>query len=88
MDINQVISSLLREMPSLGVMLVMVLTFLRHLNRRDEIAKAVSDQCHEVQIQTAQAIRENVEALAKHNDAINDLAKVVERCRFTNIKTP
>lgn len=82
MEQSNFVIQVIREVPGLGVMLVMVLMFLKHLAKRDEISKQVSEQYQQVHQETSTAIKSNVEALQKHNEVIHDLAKAIDRCRY------
>lgn len=82
MNPNDFLYQILREVPGLAVNLIIVVAFLKNLGRRDELARTVSEECHDVQRETASMMKENIDTLRKHTDSIKDLARVVERCRL------
>ncbi len=73
---EEVFINLAKQSPGLAVAIAIVVVFVRHLGRKDDQAKAVSDRCHEVQMESTTAIREMTKGMTE----------VTERLRFMNGK--
>ncbi len=58
-------AQLATQVPSLGVLVVVVVIFLRHLNKRDELLGDISEKCHEVQRDAINTIKENSRVLGE-----------------------
>ena len=71
---EEVLVSLAKQSPGLAVAIAIVVIFVRHLGKKDDQAKAVSDRCHEVQHESTVALRE----ISK------GMTEVTERLRFMN----
>jgi len=58
-------TQLAAQAPSLGILVVVVIIFLRHLNKRDEMLNGISEKCHEVQRDAINTIKENSRVLGE-----------------------
>lgn len=68
--------------PSLAVLIVLVVCFLRALDRRDQTIKSIAETCHASQQQATAAINENTrvhgragEALDAHRQQVADAVR-------------
>ena len=60
-----------RQVPSLTVLVVLVIYFLRALDRRDSTIKSIADTCHASQQAATQAITENTRALGRVSEVLD-----------------
>ncbi len=60
-----------RQIPSLVVLVVLVVYFLRALDKRDDTIKAIAETCHTSQQATTQAINENTRVLGRVGEALD-----------------
>jgi len=60
-----------RQVPSLAVLVVLVIYFLRALDRRDETIKAIAETCHANQQAATAAISENTRVLGRVGEALD-----------------
>lgn len=60
-----------RQVPSLTVLVVLVIYFLRALDRRDSTIKAIADTCHAAQERGTQAITDNTRALGRVSEVLD-----------------
>ncbi len=58
-------TELLKEAPYIAALVYIVFMFLKHLKSRDAVLREISDQCHENQRQSTEAIRDNSIALGE-----------------------
>jgi len=66
-----------RQVPSLAVLVVLVIHFLRALDRRDSTIRAIADSCHATQASTTAAITENTRALGRVGEALDAHRQVI-----------
>ena len=60
-----------RQVPSLVVLVVLVVQFLRALDRRDQTIRAIADSCHATQAKASAAIEENSRVLGMVGTALD-----------------
>lgn len=60
-----------RQVPSLTVLVVLVIYFLRALDRRDSTIKSIAETCHASQQQATAAINENTRVLGRVGEALD-----------------
>ena len=60
-----------RQVPSLTVLVVLVIYFLRALDRRDSTIKAIADSCHATQAKASDAISENSRVMGMVGSALD-----------------
>jgi hypothetical protein len=58
--------------PYISALIVIVWMFLRHLEKRDEMLKEISAQCHLQQEKCGQAMIENTKTLERVSEAIRN----------------
>jgi hypothetical protein len=66
-----------RQVPSLTVLVVLVVQFLRALDRRDSTIKSIADSCHASQASATAAINENTRVLGKVGEALDAHRQVI-----------
>jgi hypothetical protein len=66
-----------RQIPSLVVLVVLVLYFLRALDKRDDTIKAIADTCHTSQQAATAAINENTRVLGQVGEALDAHRQVI-----------
>lgn len=66
-----------RQVPSLTVLVVLVVQFLRALDRRDSTIKSIADSCHASQASATAAITENTRVLGKVGEALDAHRQVI-----------
>ena len=66
-----------RQVPSLTVLVVLVLYFLRALDKRDETIKAIAETCHTSQASATAAINENTRVLGQVGEALDAHRQVI-----------
>lgn len=60
-----------RQVPSLVVLVVLVVYFLRALDRRDATIQRIADSCHANQSVATAAVQENTRALGRIGEALD-----------------
>ena len=60
-----------RQVPSLAVLVVLVVYFLRALDRRDTTIKSIADSCHATQAQTSQVVQETTRVMGRVGEALD-----------------
>jgi hypothetical protein len=66
-----------RQIPSLVVLVVLVVYFLRALDKRDETIRAIAETCHTSQASATAAITENTRVLGKVGEALDAQRQVI-----------
>ena len=66
-----------RQVPSLTVLVVLVIYFLRALDRRDSTIKAIADTCHAAQERGTAAVQENSRVLGRGCEALDAQRQLV-----------
>ena len=66
-----------RQVPSLTVLVVLVIYFLRALDKRDETIKAIAETCHASQASATAAITDNTRILGKVGEALDAHRQVI-----------
>ena len=66
-----------RQIPSLTVLVVLVIYFLRALDKRDETIKAIAETCHTSQQSATAASTENPRVLGKVGEALDAHRQVI-----------
>ena len=66
-----------RQVPSLTVLVVLVIYFLRALDRRDSTIKSIAETCHASQQQATPAINENTRVFGKVGEALDAHRQVI-----------
>jgi hypothetical protein len=66
-----------RQIPSLAVLVVLVVYFLRALDNRDETIKAIAETCHTSQAGATAAIRDNTRILGMVGEALDAHRQVI-----------
>ena len=66
-----------RQVPSLAVLVILVIYFLRALDRRDSTIKSIADSCHASQASATAAINENTRVLGKVGEALDAHRQVI-----------
>jgi hypothetical protein len=74
---NEILSEAARQVPSLVVLVVLVIYFLRALDRRDSTIKAIAETCHASQRSATVAITENTRVLGKVGEALDAHRQVI-----------
>ena len=73
---EELVINFARHAPGLAVAVAIVVIFVRHLNRKDDQIKIISDRCHDTQQDSSTALREMTQAITE----------VTERLRMMNGK--
>ncbi len=68
---EQMLTEAVRQVPSLVVLVLLVVQFLRALDRRDQTIRAIADSCHAAQSQASHAIQENTRVLGRVGEALD-----------------
>ena len=66
-----------RQVPSLTVLVVLVVYFLRALDRRDQTIRAIADSCHATQAKASEAISENSRVMGRVCEAVDAQRQLV-----------
>ena len=66
-----------RQIPSLVVLVVLVVYFLRALDKRDETIKAIAETCHTSQASATAAIKDNTRVLGMVGEALDAHRQVI-----------
>ncbi len=74
---SEVLSEAARQAPALVVLVVLVIYFLRALDRRDQTIRAIADACHASQQSATAAITENTRVLGKVGEALDAHRQVI-----------
>ena len=64
-DMSDLFLRLASQVPSLVVLVIVVVIFLKYLTKRDEVLKHLGDDCHEVQRDAIKAIKQNSEVIGE-----------------------
>ena len=65
--------ALAQQSPGVAGVLVVVIIFIRHLDRRDETMKSIGDGCHEAQRKTVDAINDNTLIMGQVKEGLRRL---------------
>lgn len=68
---DEVLREAARQVPSLVVLVVLVVYFLRALDRRDATIQRIADSCHAVQAQTNEVVQEATRGLGRVGEALD-----------------
>lgn len=74
---DEILTEAARQVPSLVVLVVLVIYFLRALDRRDQTIRAIADSCHASQASSVAAINENTRVLGKVGEALDAHRQVI-----------
>ncbi len=74
---SDVLSEAARQAPALAVLVVLVIYFLRALDRRDQTIRAIAETCHAAQRDGIAAINENTRSWAKVGEALDAHRQVI-----------
>jgi hypothetical protein len=74
---DEVLTEAARQVPSLVVLVVLVIYFLRALDRRDQTIRAIAETCHQSQAGATAAINENTRVLGKVGEALDAHRQVI-----------
>ncbi len=74
---SDVLSEAARQAPALVVLVVLVIYFLRALDRRDQTIRAIAETCHAAQRDAVHAITENTRVLGKVGEALDAHRQVI-----------
>ncbi len=66
-----------RQVPSLTVLVVLVIYFLRALDRRDSTIKSIADACHATQAKASEATSENSRVMGRVCEALDAQRQLV-----------
>ena len=66
-----------RQVPSLTVLVVLVVQFLRALDRRDQTIRDIAETCHASQRAATTAINENTRVLGQVGEALDAHRQVI-----------
>jgi len=75
--VDEVLKEAARQVPSLTVLVVLVIYFLRALDRRDSTIKSIAETCHASQQSATAAITENTRVLGKVGEALDAHRQVI-----------
>lgn len=64
-----------KQVPALAVLAWVVHTFVRHLERRDEALKGISEQCHIVQRDAIETMRRTNEMWGEWSELLRSMRK-------------
>lgn len=68
-----------REVPNLAVLTAIVVIFLRHMQKRDEMLRSIGQDCHEVQNRSIMAMERNTEQLGKTEKVLDEVKVMLVR---------
>lgn len=68
---EQMLTEAVRQVPSLVVLVLLVVQFLRALDRRDQTIRAIADTCHAAQAQASRVIEDNSRALGRVTECLD-----------------
>ena len=71
-DFSDLFLRLASQVPSLLVLVIVVVIFLKYLSKRDETLKHIGDDCHEVQ-------RDAIKAMNKNSEVLGEISGVLRR---------
>jgi len=74
---EQMLTEAVRQVPSLVVLVLLVVQFLRALDRRDETIRAIAKNAHASQASAIAAINENTRVLGKVGEALDVHRQVI-----------
>lgn len=74
---DEVLKEAARQVPSLVVLVILVIYFLRALDKRDETIKAIAETCDHAQQSATAAITENTRVLGKVGEALDAHRQVI-----------
>jgi hypothetical protein len=69
-----------RQVPGLVLMFLLVLAFLKHLDKRNARDEAIAKACHDVITASSSVVEKNSEALGRNAAVMENVQHVVERC--------
>ena len=66
-----------RQVPSLVVLVLLVVQFLRALDRRDQTIRAIADSCHAVQTESNRVVQEATRTMGRVGEALDAHRQVI-----------
>lgn len=70
-------TGLLEKAPELGVILIIVIAFLKALKSRDCTLKDIADRCHELRSDATEAMRENSKIIGENTGMLREAVGVL-----------
>jgi len=74
---DEVLTEAARQVPSLVVLVVLVVYFLRALDKRDQTIRAIADSCHATQERGTAALAETTRTLGMVGEALDAHRQVI-----------
>jgi uncharacterized protein YoxC len=74
---DEVLTEAARQVPSLVVLVVLVIYFLRALDKRDQTIRAIAETCHAAQRDGVAAITQNTRVLGMVGEALDAHRQVI-----------
>ena len=62
----------IQQVPALALMVIMLLAFLKHLEKVNTRHELISQHCHQVQREATEAIRDCAEVIGKNNEVLRE----------------
>lgn len=72
------VSEVIKQVPSLGVLCFIVYVFLRHMEKRDAVIKEIHEEHLNERRETRTSVDNNTKAMAVNTVAIHELAKALK----------
>jgi len=70
-QMTEYVIEIAKQVPALLVLVWMVRVFINYLSRRDDLLAKIGDNCHIVQREATQALRENTQMLGEMREALH-----------------
>ena len=79
------LTGLFEKAPELGVILILVIVFLKALKGRDCTLKDIADRCHELRSDATVAMKENSRVVGQNSELLREVTVLLRRMNGTKL---
>ena len=79
METEQLLNEVIVNTPQIGALAWIVWVFIKHLDRRDQVIKEISEECHSVHNRSIEAVNENKELMGRNTQVLGQVEKFLHR---------
>ena len=73
-----ILTTLLEQSPGLVGAIIIVLAFIKYIQKRDGLMESITDSCNEVQRESNQVMRETKEQLGRNAEVLSEVLHTVK----------
>lgn len=82
---NEIVSKIAFQIPDLVALCLIVMIFVRHLDKRDDLLRDLHREHLDARSQSREMIRETHSVLERNTEALVNVTTVIERCKPTRL---